>query len=441
MIPARFRQARNAILVVFSVFFYAAGGVRLIAVLCVSFLINYIGGLMAGRPGRGGKWGRAIAIAANLLFLSLYKYAGIFAGAANALGVSFPVPAGLLPAGISFYTFQGISYIVDIRRGNVSPQRNPMKLALYMFFFPHLTSGPIVRYREMEEEIDCRRESVELFAAGMRRFCFGLGKKVLLANTFGEIAGKAFAGPAPMSAGLAWVGALAYTLEIFFDFSGYSDMALGLGNVFGFHLPENFDYPYISCSVKEFWRRWHMSLSRWFRDYIYIPLGGNRAGNGRYIFNIMAVWLLTGLWHGAKWSFVLWGCWYGLLLLGERFLWGRWLEKLPALCRWAVTMLAVIVGWMFFRAASPMEAVSAIGNMFGVGCAPEDGRAVYLMLEYWPEWTAGLLACAPIKNLLSRAGKPNTRSFAASLAALAVLALSYMALMEGSFDSFLYAQF
>ena len=441
LIPARFRQTRNALLAVFSVLFYAAGGLRLIPVLCAAFLINYLGGLLASRPGRGGRWGCTAAIVANLLLLSVYKYAGVFTGAARALGVSLPVPAGLLPAGISFYTFQGISYLVDIRRGNADAQKNPVKLALYLFFFPHLVAGPIVRYREMEAEIDSRRESVALFAAGMRRFCFGLGKKVLLANTFGQIAGKAFTGPTPLSAGLAWVGALAYTLEIFFDFSGYSDMALGLGNVFGFHLPENFDRPYLSRSVKEFWRRWHMSLSRWFRDYIYIPLGGNRAGTGRYIFNILAVWLLTGLWHGAKGTFVLWGCWYGLLLLGERFLWGRWLEKLPGFCRWAVTMLAVIVGWMFFRAGTAREAVSVIGNLFGIGCGPEDGRTTYLLLEYWPEWAAGLLACIPLKDLLSRRVKPGTRSLTASLAALAVLALCYMALMDGSFNPFLYAQF
>ena len=243
LIPARFRQTRNALLAVLSVIFYAAGGLRLIPVLCTAFLINYLGGLAAGRPGRGGKWGCTAAIAANLLLMSVYKYAGVITGAVHALGGSLPVPAGLLPAGISFYTFQGISYLVDIRRGTADAQKNPMKLALYLFFFPHLAAGPIIRYREMEEEIDGRKESVELFAAGMRRFCFGLGKKVLLADTFGKIAGMAFTGAAPLSAGLAWVGALAYTLEIFFDFSGYSDMALGLGNVFGFHLPENFDRP------------------------------------------------------------------------------------------------------------------------------------------------------------------------------------------------------
>ena len=441
LIPSRLRQGRNSVLLIFSLIFYAFGGVALLSVMCLSICINYVGGILAAPEKGKRKTVLFLTVAANLLLLGWFKYAGFLAETVNALGTALPVPQVTLPIGISFYTFQGISYVVDVYRGDVARQKNPLKLALYLALFPQLIAGPIVRYRDVAAEIDGRTESIEDFSDGMVRFSFGLAKKMLLANTFGEIAGAVFSGPLSLSTPSAWVGALAYTLQIYFDFSGYSDMAIGLGRTFGFHFMENFNYPYISRSVKEFWTRWHISLSSWFRDYIYIPLGGSRTARWKYVRNLLLVWMLTGLWHGAAWNFILWGGWYGLLLLGERFLWGRYQEKAPAFLRWAVTMFMVILGWMLFRAGTLGEAVSTVGVLLGVGAAPEQGQAVYLLLEYWPEWLCGLAACLPIKNWLREHIGTVLQSWAPKVAALGLVALSYMTLVTSSFNPFLYYRF
>lgn len=450
-IPKRFRAERNLILLAFSLFFYLCGGVNYLPVLLSSIAVNYLCGLLAaqGRPRavrRVGLWGACVF---GLGMLAWFKYAGFFAENLNALGTRLPVPQIVLPIGISFFTFQGLSYVIDVYRGNAACQRNPLYVALYVALFPQLVAGPIVRYSTVEQEITHRDESLSEFSQGTVRFLFGLGKKMLLANAMAEIADAAFATPVLwLSASHAWVGAVAYTFQIYFDFSAYSDMAIGLGRMFGFHFEENFNYPYISKSVGEFWRRWHISLSTWFRDYVYIPLGGSRCSRERNIFNLAVVWLLTGFWHGANWTFVLWGGWFLLLLLGEKFLWGKALERLPAPLRHIYAMLAVILSWVLFRAPNLTAASGYLAAMFGLGAGARDGQAVYLLLEYWPEWLACIIAAMPVKGwlqdkLAGREALPAAlaREWAPKLAALSLLGLSYLKLATGSFNPFIYFQF
>ena len=445
--PARLRRVRNLILLAFSLAFYGCAGLRFLPLMLVSIAINYLGGLLCGSSRKAvrrvGVWGAA---ALGLALLGYFKYAGFFVRSVNALGASLPVPNITLPIGISFFTFQGLSYVVDVWRGDAAVQKNPLKVALYISLFPQLVAGPIVRYTTVAGEIDDRRESVSEFSAGAQRFCFGLGKKMLLANGIAAVADAAFGAAAP-SAAFAWLGALAYTLQIYFDFSAYSDMAIGLGRMFGFHFLENFNYPYIADSVTDFWRRWHISLSTWFRDYVYIPLGGNRCAPARHIFNLFAVWFLTGLWHGASWNFVCWGLWYFLLLLGEKYVWGRALSRCPAAIRHIGAMLAVVLGWVLFRADGLSAAVGYLRAMFGANGA-FSGQTVYYILEYWPEWLLGLIAIFPVagaaqKKLAAKSGKLAAAALALGpkLLALMLLALSYVSLVSGSFNPFIYFRF
>ena len=445
--PARLRRVRNLILLAFSLAFYGCAGLRFLPLMLVSIAINYLGGLLCGSEKKAvrriGVWGAA---ALGLALLGYFKYAGFFVRSVNALGASLPVPNITLPIGISFFTFQGLSYVVDVCRGDAAVQKNPLKVALYISLFPQLVAGPIVRYTTVAGEIDDRRESVSEFSAGAQRFCFGLGKKMLLANGIAAVADAAFGASAP-SAAFAWLGALAYTLQIYFDFSAYSDMAIGLGRMFGFHFLENFNYPYIADSVTDFWRRWHISLSTWFRDYVYIPLGGNRCAPARHVFNLFAVWFLTGLWHGASWNFVCWGLWYLLLLLGEKYVWGRALSRCPAAIRHIGAMLAVVLGWVLFRADGLTAALAYLRAMFGANGA-FSGQAVYSILEYWPEWLLGLIAIFPVagavqKKLAAKSGKLAAAALelGPKLLALALLALSYVSLVSGSFNPFIYFRF
>lgn len=448
-VPKRARWLRNCVLLAFSLFFYRCGGADYLPLLLVSIGANYLGGLLAAsrRPAlkKLGLWG---AVVLGLGLLGWFKYAGFAAENLRTLGFPIEVPAIVLPIGISFFTFQGLSYVIDVYRGDAKCQRNPLYVALYVALFPQLVAGPIVRYTTVEAEITCRNESLREFSQGVVRFLFGLGKKMLLANAMGEIADGIFAqAPETMAASLAWVGALAYTLQIYFDFSAYSDMAIGLGRMFGFHFLENFNYPYISRSVTEFWRRWHISLSSWFRDYVYIPLGGSRCSGARTVLNLTVVWLLTGLWHGASWNFVLWGGWFLVLLLGEKFLWGGGLKRLPSLLGWLYAMLAAIFGWVLFRSSGLGYAAAYLGAMLGRG-GPADGQAVYYLLEYWPEWIAALIAMLPVKVWAQTwlEGRRDRLSAAVldwgpKLTALALLGLSYLKLVTGSFNPFIYFQF
>lgn len=452
LIPARFRTGRNTILLLFSLAFYGWGGIRLLPVLLASCVVNWGAALLAAPGRRHRKAAFVTVLVLNLGMLGYFKYTGFLLNNLNALGVDVTVPSIMLPAGISFFTFQAIAYLADVYRGTIPAERSLPRLTLFMAFFPQVLQGPILRYGEFASVLTDRRETAAGAADGAVRFCFGLAKKVLLADVLGQIADGAFAAGDRLTAGLAWLGAIAYTLQLYFDFSGYTDMALGLGRIFGFRLPENFNYPYVSKSASEFWRRWHMTLSFWFRDYVYIPLGGSRCSRGRQVLNLLAVWLLTGLWHGSAWNFVLWGLYYAALLMGERFLWGRALDRLPAALRHVYALVLITIGWVLFRCTS----LGQVGEMLSAmsGAAPGgawSGEAAYYLRQFRWELLAAIPAALPVKNWLAaklevrRASGSRsaalTLALAPKLLALTLLGLSTVRLLGSTFRSFLYFQF
>ena len=342
------RRWRNAVLFLFSLLFYAWGEPVYVLLMLAVIAVNYFAGLglacfPAAEKPTARKLVLVLAIAADLAVLGYFKYTAFFLESWNSLtGSALAVPRIILPIGISFYIFQSMSYVVDVYRAQVEPQRNPLLFGTYVSLFPQLIAGPIVRYRDVERQLIGREETLSSFAGGVTRFVFGLAKKVLLANQMGVLADRMLL--AETGTLSAWVGMAAYTLQIYFDFSGYSDMAIGLGGMLGFHFRENFNYPYVSESVTEFWKRWHMSLSSWFKEYVYIPLGGNRKGLARQCLNLLIVWLLTGLWHGASMNFVLWGLYYALLLILEKLFFGPRIARLPGVLRHLVTLLIVAFG-------------------------------------------------------------------------------------------------
>lgn len=368
------KELRNAWLLAASLFFYAWGEPKFVFVMLVSIACNYILALaIEFLPPKDKKWFLALAIVANLSLIFVYKYANFVTGTVRALFPSWqgviPQTSILLPIGISFFTFQAMSYVIDVYRG-VPAQKNPVNIALYIALFPQLIAGPIVRYDTVAQQLVNRTHTLDKFGDGVYRFLLGFNKKMLLANVCAVTADKCFAANS-LSVGGAWIGAFAYTFQIFFDFSGYSDMAIGLGKMFGFEFLENFNYPYISRSITEFWRRWHMSLGSWFRDYLYFPLGGSRvATRRRLIFNLVVVWFATGLWHGANWTFMLWGSLYGMLIIIEK------LVDIPkkidgnrmfGIVGWATTMFFVVLGWVLFRAETLSLAGRYLAAMFGFG--------------------------------------------------------------------------
>ena len=452
LLPTRCRRGRNMVLLLFSLAFYAWGGVRLLPALLASCVLNWAGALLAAPGKRHRKAAYGCTLALNVTMLGYFKYTGFLVTNLNALGADLTVPAIALPAGISFFTFQAIAYLTDVYRGTIPAERSLGRVTLFMAFFPQLLQGPILRYGEFAPALTDRRETVSDAADGAVRFCFGLGKKVLLADALGQIANGAFAAGGRLTVSLAWLGAVAYTLQLYFDFSGYTDMAVGLGRVFGFSLPENFDYPYVSKSASEFWRRWHRTLSFWFRDYVYIPLGGSRCSVPRQLLNLLAVWLLTGLWHGAAWNFVLWGLYYAALLMGERFLWGKALERLPAALRHAYALVLVTVGWVLFRSSGLAQVGEWLSAMFGA--APGgvwSGETVYYLRQYGWELLAAIPAALPVKRWLQTAltqrqqrgsgSAAVTLALAPKVLAAVLLAASVVRLLSSTFRSFLYFQF
>ncbi len=451
LIPRRLREIRNVVLLGFSLFFYAYGGPRFLLLMLVSICINYICGLFVSKEHteKTRRFFLAAAVVLGLGLLGWFKYSRFFAETINSLGTGLPVPNVTLPIGISFFTFHGLSYIIDVYRGTAMPMKNPLRVALYISLFPQLVAGPIVRYSTVSDHLGMRDENLTDFSEGAMRFVFGLAKKMLLANTLGIIADKTFAETGgALSTGLAWLGALAYTGQIYFDFSAYSDMALGLGRMFGFHFLENFNYPYIAKSITEFWQRWHISLTSWFRDYVYIPLGGNRCSKYKNIRNIAIVWFLTGFWHGAAWNFIVWGLWFCVLLLGEKFIWGKLLVKTPSVIRHIYTLLIVVLSWVLFRTDSLSQAVSYIGVMFGTGGAAFDGQTIYLLTEYWPELIVAVVAVMPLKNAARNVLEKGQSGFCKQLLVwgprllgLVLLVFSYMKLVSGSFNPFIYFRF
>lgn len=450
LLPSRMRAWRNGVLLAFSLFFYGYGGPRFLLLMLFSIALNYVGGLVCGQGQKYRKGALFLVTAVNLGMLGWFKYATFLASNLAMVWTGLPVPEVTLPIGISFFTFQGLSYVLDVYRGEAAPEHNPFRVALYISLFPQLVAGPIVRYTTVAEEIASRQECLSEFAGGGVRFLFGLAKKMLLANQLGLMADEIFASaPASLTVSLAWMGALAYTGQIYFDFSAYSDMAIGLGRMFGFHFLENFDYPYLARSVTEFWRRWHISLSTWFRDYVYIPLGGNRCSAGKHVRNILVVWALTGLWHGAAWTFVVWGLYYAALLLGEKYLWGRAFERLPVPLRHGYAMLCVIVGWVVFRAPSLEAALQFLQAMFGAAAGLADGRTIYYLLQYRWELLLAIPAALPLKNVLrsaleKRKSRPWTGfllNWGPEAVSLGLFGLSFLRLVSSSYNPFIYFRF
>lgn len=412
----RGRGFRNAFLTLASLFFYAWGEPRFVLVMLLSITANWLFGLCVGKCKRCGRQGRArgwmiAAVIFNLLVLFIFKYLTFtLTSISRLVTLPFTIPQITLPIGISFFTFQALSYVLDVYRDEGEMQKSLLHVALYVSLFPQLIAGPIVRYQTVAEEILYRKENAEDFFDGFLRFVVGLEKKILLSNSLSIYADAAFSSTEALSGAYAWLGAVCYTLQIYFDFSGYSDMAIGLGRMFGFHFLENFDYPYISRSVTEFWRRWHISLGSWFRDYVYIPLGGNRVSSGRHLWNLFVVWLLTGLWHGANWTFVVWGLWHFVMLALEKRtgLAKKESRGMTAALRRGGTLLWVLLGWVIFRADSLTQAGQYFAALFGKngwtdGLFLQDFRTAFLPLA------AALLLSMPVGQWLKKrinTGKP-----------------------------------
>ena len=444
--PARWR---NAVLLLASLFFYAWGEPRFIVFMLVSIVQGYAFGRLVEKYQTDRARARlflTLSVALSLGLLGYCKYADFFLSGFNALtGLHLPLLHVTLPIGISFYTFQILSYVVDVYRGEAKAQRSFIDLAAYIAMFPQLIAGPIVRYSDIAAQLADRRTTLSDLALGARRFVLGLGKKVLLANVFFELI-TLFKASADRSVLFYWLYAAACVLNIYFDFSGYSDMAIGLGRIFGFRYLENFDYPYISASITEFWRRWHMSLGSWFRDYVYIPLGGNRVSKIKWLRNILVVWLLTGLWHGAAWNFVLWGLFFAVFLTAEKLWYGKALAKTRVL-KHIYVLLLVIVSFVLFDAGSVREAVSTVGVLFGAaGVSAVNTVSLYYLRSFAAVFLIGIVGATPLpKRAVERLAATRTGAAVVDvlepLALAAILAVSTAYLVDGSFNPFLYFRF
>ena len=432
---------KNAVLLVSSLIFYAWGEPRYVLLMVLTILGFYFCGIAIsrGKTQRVRRFWLWVSLVLGLGALGIFKYADFFIGSFNAVtALSLPLLRLTLPIGISFYTFQCISYTADVYRERALPQKNLITFGAYVCLFPQLIAGPIVRYTDVARELESRTHSWENFALGLRRFLFGLGKKVLLANQFGELT-EAFRNSGEKSVLFVWLYALAFALQIYFDFSGYSDMAIGLGRILGFRFPENFNYPYLSSSVTEFWRRWHMTLGGWFRDYVYIPLGGNRVSKLRWVFNILAVWMLTGLWHGASWNFVVWGLLFALLLLLEKMVPG--LKRLPRGAAQLYVLLVVVLSFVVFNAQSLQQAGQDLAGMLGLGSLPGTTvEALYALRSNAVLLLVGMVGATPWpKQWAQKIGERVPLLEALAMGALLLLCTAY--LVDGSFNPFLYFRF
>jgi alginate O-acetyltransferase complex protein AlgI len=454
---------RNWLLLAASIFFYTRGAGSFTWLVLALIAFNYTAARIIDRYRATAVGLRLLAttIAIDLLVLAVFKYADFAVVNLNAVlsltgAEPFALPGILLPIGISFFTFHAISYVVDVYRRDAAAQKRPVEAALYLLVFPQLVAGPIVRYRQIADQLSSRVRSLGDFSEGVRRFIIGLSKKMLIANTLAGPADQIFAMPAAeLTAAHAWTGVACYTLQIYFDFSGYSDMAVGLGRMFGFRFPENFNYPYIATSIQDFWRRWHMSLSAWFRDYVYIPLGGNRTSTGRMYFNLVLVFFLCGLWHGASWTFVVWGLFHGVFLVVERVGLAARVNVLALPLRHAYALLVVMVGWVFFRADSLSGATAILGAMAGAGAS---APATYAPAWYWSSevtlaFMAGAVGATPVMPFLARQLSRGTKtwadspalgwsgSVAAVVALLAIFSASVMLSAARSYNPFIYFRF
>lgn len=442
------RKLKNTVLMLSSLVFYGWGEPKYVILMIISVTVGYITGLLIEVSKR--KWQKRlmmiISVVVNLSFLVYFKYADFFIENFNAVfGVSIPLLRIALPIGISFYTFQILSYTVDVYRGDVEAQKNIINLAAYITMFPQLIAGPIVRYSDINRELSERQHSFENYSLGIRRFIFGLAKKILIANALGELCDN-FKASNDKSVMFYWLYAIAFMLHIYFDFSGYSDMAIGLGRMFGFHFIENFNYPYVSGSITEFWRRWHISLGSWFRDYVYIPMGGNRVNKVRWMFNILTVWMLTGFWHGAAWNFIIWGLFFAVLLVLEKLFLGRFLGRSRVISRIYV-LFFVMISFIIFNAADMGEAFEYIGGLFSFGSIPiVSSEFFYNLRNYAVVLVLGIIGSTPlVKRSIEKLSDKKT--FGRIINVLEPVVLSVLLivmtayLVDGSFNPFLYFRF
>ena len=438
-------RAKNFLLVVASLVFYAYGEPIYVILLVASSAGNYILARLTGECPKIRKLTMTLAVVINLGLLVIFKYSGFLVDTFNSVtGAGIPVPQVRMPIGISFFTFQALSYVIDVYRGDASVQKNFGKVLLYISFFPQLIAGPIVKYHDVEAEINNRKQTPEEIGKGIRRFIAGLSKKVLIANTMGLVADNLFGAAATGITGPgAWLGAVSYMLQIYFDFSGYSDMALGLGMMFGFHFHENFDYPYISASIREFWRRWHMSLSGWFKEYLYIPLGGNRRGKFLTVVNKMIVFVCTGIWHGASFNFLFWGIYHGFFLMLEEYIpfIGKKGGKLKSFFQHVYALLVVCVGFVFFRADTMKQGCFWIREMFtdfGWKASAMSLTLQQLTPVYLVTLAAALVAAVPVNSMLKKYKWYEGFTYVLSLAGFALCVLS---LAGGTYNPFIYFRF
>ena len=447
IVPKRFR---NIPLVLLSLVFYAWGNPTYLILMAFSVIFNYITGLeldayLQEERHTGAKVTMISAVVVNLLILGFFKYYGFLISTINSItGLTLSAPELPLPLGISFFTFSVLSYVFDVYRGRAEVQKNFLDFSLYVTFFAKVTSGPIVQYKDMAPQLRERQMVPAKFGAGISMFLVGLGKKVLIADNLGATF-SAISGLSTMSAGTAWLGMILYSLQLYFDFSGYSDMAIGLAKCFGFDFSANFDYPYLSASISEFWRRWHISLGAWFRDYVYIPLGGNRCSKERQLINLAVVWLLTGLWHGSAWNFVIWGVYHGIFVILEKFVLKDIWPKVPKFLRIFVTTLLVFIGWVLFFSPSLSGAIHYYGQMFGAGhMGLFDGTFRYYFFGSLRLLIVAFIGCGPIvrrihQRLCYYKGGKLTYVSVIGFVLLLILCVAYM--MSATYSSFLYVQF
>lgn len=442
------KKGRNLFLLIVSLVFYAWGEPKYVFLMIFSILVNYIfGRLMDKNRGRQKRMKLllVLSVVIDLGLLSVFKYTDFIITNVNAIfGSSFDLLNIALPIGISFYTFQAMSYTIDVYRNDVRVQKNLIDFGMYITMFPQLIAGPIVRYADVQDQLAERSVTTADFSEGVMRFVVGLGKKVLLANQMGAVWSEIYALGGDVSALMAWTGAIAYTFQIYFDFSGYSDMAIGLGRMFGFKFPENFRYPYQSVSITDFWRRWHITLSTWFKEYLYIPLGGNRCGLARQALNLLIVWSLTGFWHGAGWNFVMWGLYYFVILFIEKLFLLKALDKLPKLFRHVYALLLIVIGWVIFASDDVGVLLPYLGSMFGANGAV-GGMDVYTLFT---KAVLLIICCVastelPKKLFLSATGAMNEKAAFTikSVMTIALLALSMILLIGDSYNPFLYFRF
>ena len=442
------KMLKNTVLLLSSLFFYGWGEIRYVALMLAVIGLGYLFGLLIEKNRGNGldKWFVVLSVTTDILILGYFKYADFFLNNVNKMtGMSLPLLKIALPIGISFFTFQILSYTIDVYRGDVKAQKNPFTLAAYVSMFPQLIAGPIVRYADVEVQLKSRTHSIEQIAEGIRRFVIGLSKKVLLANALGACC-AVFRETGEQTVLFFWLYGIAFMLHIYFDFSGYSDMAIGLGKLFGFTFLENFNYPYISTSITEFWRRWHISLGSWFRDYVYIPLGGNRVSKARWIGNIAVVWFLTGFWHGAAWNFILWGMYFALLLMAEKFWLMPYLKKYKVFSHVYVLFL-VMLSFIMFDGLDVTEAFRNMAGLFGIGASGfTSGESIYYLKNYAVVLIVSMIGATPFPKYFlqkwqeKKAGKQIVCVLEPLyLVGLMILVTAY--LVDGSFNPFLYFRF